>query len=177
MLSTTSPSSALSLALRASSVRFAILSEVVLMSTKGEAIALGIAEMTTSVMADVDHGIVAKIKRVIMERDTYPRKWGLGPMALKKKSMKQKGLLDKYGRANAKTPKGWANEHPPADAATATTTTSSAPSTPKAAAQDNSSTDQPAAKKRSPCSGKRGFRKTMRWNNSLPLRKKPIGVR
>jgi len=24
-------------------------------------------------------GVVAKIKRVIMERDTYPRAWGLGP--------------------------------------------------------------------------------------------------
>jgi H/ACA ribonucleoprotein complex subunit 4 len=29
-------------------------------------------------MAVCDHGIVAKIKRVIMERDCYPRKWGLG---------------------------------------------------------------------------------------------------
>merc|ERR1712164_22554 len=44
--------------------------EVVLMTTKGEAIALGIAEMTTPVMATVEHGVVAKIKRVIMERDT-----------------------------------------------------------------------------------------------------------
>ena len=35
--------------------------------------------MTTSVIATCDHGVVAKIKRVIMERDTYPRKWGLGP--------------------------------------------------------------------------------------------------
>jgi len=35
--------------------------------------------MTTAVMSAADHGVVAKIKRVIMERDTYPRKWGLGP--------------------------------------------------------------------------------------------------
>ena len=54
-------------------------SEVVIMTTKGEAIALGIALMTTAVMATCDHGVVAKLKRVIMERDTYPRKWGLGP--------------------------------------------------------------------------------------------------
>ncbi len=47
--------------------------QVVLMTTKGEAIAVGIAQITTSVMATVDHGCVAKIKRVIMERDTYPR--------------------------------------------------------------------------------------------------------
>lgn len=35
--------------------------------------------MTTATIASCDHGVVAKIKRVIMERDTYPRKWGLGP--------------------------------------------------------------------------------------------------
>ena len=49
--------------------------EVVMITTKGEAIAMGIAQMTTAVMATVDHGVVAKIKRVIMERDTYPRRY------------------------------------------------------------------------------------------------------
>ncbi|KAJ7550181.1 hypothetical protein O6H91_07G087000 [Diphasiastrum complanatum] len=81
--------------------------EVVLMSTKGEAIALGIAQMTTSVMATCDHGVVAKVKRVVMERDTYPRKWGLGPRALTKKKMIAEGMLDKHGRPNEKTPKEW----------------------------------------------------------------------
>jgi len=38
-----------------------------------------IALMTTSTMSMCDHGCVAKLKRVIMERDLYPRKWGLGP--------------------------------------------------------------------------------------------------
>ena len=47
--------------------------EVVLMTTKGEAIAVGIAQMNTAVMATCGHGCVAKIKRVVMERDTYPR--------------------------------------------------------------------------------------------------------
>ena len=56
------------------------------MTTKGEAIAVGIAQMTTAVMYGVDHGQVAKIKRVIMERDTYPRRWGLGPVASRKKA-------------------------------------------------------------------------------------------
>jgi H/ACA ribonucleoprotein complex subunit 4 len=55
--------------------------ECVLMTTKGEAIALGIAEMTSAVVADCDHGTVARIKRVIMDRETYPRRWGLGPRA------------------------------------------------------------------------------------------------
>jgi len=59
--------------------------EVVLMTTKGEAIALAIAQMATADIACCDHGVVAKIKRVIMERDTYPRKWGLGPRAAEKK--------------------------------------------------------------------------------------------
>ena len=30
-------------------------------------------------MYGCDHHICAKIKRVIMSRDVYPRKWGLGP--------------------------------------------------------------------------------------------------
>ncbi|CAL9124496.1 unnamed protein product [Musa textilis] len=81
--------------------------EVVLMTTKGEAIALGIAEMTTAVMATCDHGSVAKIKRVVMDRDTYPRKWGLGPRALMKKKMITQGLLDKHGKPNEKTPSEW----------------------------------------------------------------------
>ncbi|KAF3845643.1 hypothetical protein F7725_008806 [Dissostichus mawsoni] len=34
----------------------------------------GVALMTTAVISTCDHGVVAKIKRVIMERDTYPRK-------------------------------------------------------------------------------------------------------
>ncbi|CAM1312069.1 DKC1 (predicted), partial [Pycnogonum litorale] len=61
--------------------------EIVIITTKGEAIALAIALMTTATIASCDHGIVAKIKRVIMERDTYPRKWGLGPKASIKKMM------------------------------------------------------------------------------------------
>jgi len=78
--------------------------EVVMITTKGEAVAVGIAQMTTAVMATVDHGVVAKIKRVIMERDTYPRRWGLGPMAQRKKALVKEGKLDKHGRPNEKTP-------------------------------------------------------------------------
>merc|ERR1711871_859325 len=81
--------------------------EVVIMSTKGEAIALGYAQMTTAVMATCDHGVVAKIKRVVMDRDTYPRKWGLGPRALQKKKLIASGQLDKYGKPNEKTPREW----------------------------------------------------------------------
>jgi H/ACA ribonucleoprotein complex subunit 4 len=61
--------------------------EIVLITTKGEAVAIAVSQMNTSVMATCDHGIVAKTKRVIMDRETYPRKWGLGPWALKKKAL------------------------------------------------------------------------------------------
>lgn len=111
--------------------------QIVLMTTKGEAIAIGnaclplatrldlswiqsmkygsmvaaIALMTSAVMASCDHGIVAKLKRVVMERDTYPRQWGKGPKASVKKKMIAEGLLDKYGRVNEKTPKEWVKSY------------------------------------------------------------------
>ena len=68
--------------------------EVVLMTTKGEAIALGIAQMSTVELSTCDHGVVAKVKRCIMERDLYPRRWGMGPVAIEKKKMKSDGKLD-----------------------------------------------------------------------------------
>ncbi|KAL8383157.1 hypothetical protein RB595_006762 [Gaeumannomyces hyphopodioides] len=81
--------------------------EVVLMTTKGEAIAIGIAQMSTVEISSCDHGVVAKVKRCIMERDLYPRRWGLGPVAGEKKKLKADGKLDKYGRPNAETPAKW----------------------------------------------------------------------
>jgi len=85
--------------------------EIVVCTTKGEAICLGIAQMTTATMASCDHGIVAKIKRVVMERDLYPKKWGLGPKASVKKDMIKQGLLDKYGKPNENTPKNWSSSY------------------------------------------------------------------
>ncbi|XP_037946810.1 H/ACA ribonucleoprotein complex subunit 4 [Teleopsis dalmanni] len=81
--------------------------EIVICTTKGEAVCLAIAQMTTATMASCDHGVVAKIKRIIMERDTYPRKWGLGPKASAKKALIAAGKLDKFGRPNENTPKEW----------------------------------------------------------------------
>ncbi|WFD31259.1 centromere/microtubule-binding protein cbf5 [Malassezia sp. CBS 17886] len=83
--------------------------EVVLITTKGEAIAIGIAQMSTVGLSTCDHGVVAKVKRCIMERDTYPRRWGLGPRALEKKKLVKEGKLDKYGHDIAGvTPESWA---------------------------------------------------------------------
>ncbi|XP_016410856.1 H/ACA ribonucleoprotein complex subunit 4-like [Sinocyclocheilus rhinocerous] len=81
--------------------------DIVIITAKGEAICTAVALMTTAVISTCDHGVVAKIKRVIMERDTYPRKWGLGPKASQKKMMIQKGLLDKHGKPNGSTPADW----------------------------------------------------------------------
>merc|ERR1711928_17050 len=58
------------------------------------------------------HGVAAKIKRMVMDRDTYPRKWGVGPHAVEKKKMKAAGTLDKHGRPNDKTPAEWKEKHP-----------------------------------------------------------------
>merc|ERR1719201_2752830 len=82
-------------------------SEIVMMTTKGEAIATGIAQMTTAVIASVDHGVVAVIKRVVMERDTYNMRWGFGPRASDKKKLILAGKLTEKGRPNEKTPKSW----------------------------------------------------------------------
>ena len=43
-----------------------------------------------------------QVKRVVMERDTYPRRWGLGPTASKKKQMKIEAAAagDKTEKAN-----------------------------------------------------------------------------
>jgi len=89
--------------------------QVVLVSTKGEAIAIAHAQMTTPQMATCEHGVVTKTKRVIMERDTYPRRWGLGPTATNKKQMIKDGTLGKYGKPNEKTPEEWAKENPSFD--------------------------------------------------------------
>lgn len=102
--------------------------EVVLMTTKGrvlipavssrphehigEAIALAIAQMTTVELATCDHGVVAKVKRCIMERDTYPRRWGLGPVALQKKKLVKDGKLGKFGeKIEGVTPTDWSRDY------------------------------------------------------------------
>merc|ERR1712066_325270 len=46
-----------------------------------------------------------------MERDTYPRKWGLGPKASIKKAMIKEGKLDKYGKPNENTPANWKSSY------------------------------------------------------------------
>lgn len=81
--------------------------EIVIMSTKGEAIAVAIAQMTTAQIGSCDHGVVAKTKRVIMDRETYPRKWKEGPRSKRKQELIKNGLLQKNGKPNPSTPQDW----------------------------------------------------------------------
>ncbi len=68
--------------------------------------------MSTVELATCDHGVVAKVKRCIMERDTYPRRWGLGPVALKKKKMVKDGTLGKHGeKLDGVTPAEWSRDY------------------------------------------------------------------
>lgn len=84
----------------------------ILTAVQGEAIALAIAQMTTVELATCDHGVVAKVKRCIMERDTYPRRWGLGPKAVEKKKLIKDGKLTKHGaKIEGLTPNEWSKDY------------------------------------------------------------------
>ncbi|PWN19473.1 putative rRNA pseudouridine synthase [Microstroma glucosiphilum] len=120
--------------------------EVVLITTKGEAIALAIAQMTTADLATADHGIVAKVKRCIMERDTYPRRWGLGPKAIEKKKMVKDGKLDKHGKAlPGVTPEGWSKGYVDYSGAAENVSGSAAAAPPPAVSSDLAATAAAAA--------------------------------
>jgi H/ACA ribonucleoprotein complex subunit 4 len=68
--------------------------------------------MSTVELATCDHGVVAKVKRCIMERDTYPRRWGLGPVALQKKKLVKDGKLGKHGeKLEGLTPVEWSKDY------------------------------------------------------------------
>lgn len=67
--------------------------------------------MSTVELATCDHGVVAKVKRCIMERDSYPRRWGLGPVALQKKKLIKDGKLGKHGEKVDSTPAEWSRDY------------------------------------------------------------------
>ncbi|KAF8216087.1 pseudouridine synthase [Mycena galopus ATCC 62051] len=121
--------------------------EVVLMTTKGEAIALAIAQMSTVELATCDHGVVAKVKRCIMERDTYPRRWGLGPMALQKKKMVKDGKLGKHGeKLEGVTPAEWSRDYVDYNRDEQPAAGSSTPAAPTAMAAPATEPDSPSKK-------------------------------
>ena len=52
-------------------------STVVLITSKGEAVALATPTVCSSQIKEMDIGFVTKTKRVIMEKDLYPKVWGI----------------------------------------------------------------------------------------------------
>ncbi|TBU06500.1 tRNA/rRNA pseudouridine synthase [Hamiltosporidium magnivora] len=50
--------------------------DVVIITTKGEAVALAISTMSSPEIHIANHGVVCKTKRVIMDKSTYPSLWG-----------------------------------------------------------------------------------------------------
>ncbi|KAB8416341.1 hypothetical protein FH972_024861 [Carpinus fangiana] len=101
--------------------------EIVVITTKGEAVCLAKACMATVEMMTCDHGVVATIMRNIMERDVYPKQWGLGPVASQKKKMKAAGQLDKFGRPNEATPAKWLDNYKDFNANEQTTASADVP--------------------------------------------------
>lgn len=53
-------------------------STVVIFTLKGEAVALAEAQASTEEILGMEHGVVAKVKRVLMLRGTYPKCWKSG---------------------------------------------------------------------------------------------------
>ena len=75
-----------------------------------------------------------------VERDLYPRRWGLGPQASEKKKLKASGKLDKYGRPNEATPAAWKSDYKDYNAPL-----EDQPAAAPAAAADVSMSEAPAA--------------------------------
>lgn len=57
-----------------------------------------------------DQDIVAKIERVIVERDTYPQKWDSGPKTSQKRLIIKQGLLGQRGKPTESTLATWMQE-------------------------------------------------------------------
>jgi H/ACA ribonucleoprotein complex subunit 4 len=59
---------------------------VAIFTLKGEAIALGRAQVSTQEMLDLRHGTVATLARVLMPRNIYPKVWKSGGSTDEQKS-------------------------------------------------------------------------------------------
>ncbi len=55
-------------------------SMVAVLTLKGEAVALAEAQASTEEILDIAHGVVARVKRVLMPRGTYPKGWKSGEL-------------------------------------------------------------------------------------------------
>lgn len=56
-------------------------------------------------IAGLNHGVVATPTRVIMDRNTYEKSWGKGPVAIERTKLIKESLLGKHGEiVEGKTP-------------------------------------------------------------------------
>lgn len=75
-------------------------SKVALITTKGEAVATGMAILSSFMIASCDHGAVTKTKKVIMERDMYPKRWCLGAVPQHQKWTAKGGFCQRSRQTN-----------------------------------------------------------------------------
>ncbi|KAG6381269.1 putative rRNA pseudouridine synthase [Boletus reticuloceps] len=100
--------------------------------------------------------MTTKVKRCIMERDTYPRRWGLGPVALQKKKMVKERKLGRHGeKIDGVTPAEWSRDYvdynrdqPSITAGAVAAATVSEPPAPETAGEPSGSPKKEKEKKR-----------------------------
>jgi H/ACA ribonucleoprotein complex subunit 4 len=85
--------------------------DLVVMTTKGEAVALCVALVGSSQMGVLQNNYVCRLKRVIMDRDEYPKAWGKGAVATQKKQLQAAGKLGKHGEPIESTPAEYRKLH------------------------------------------------------------------
>nr|UXY87472.1 pseudouridylate synthase [Cryptomonas sp.] len=67
--------------------------EIILMTIKGEAIATAISKINIITLYQQTQGVICIIKDIIMKRDVYPKKWGIGICSVKKHLTISSGFL------------------------------------------------------------------------------------
>ncbi|AFP65701.1 pseudouridylate synthase (nucleomorph) [Chroomonas mesostigmatica CCMP1168] len=79
---------------------------LILLSTKGEMIALGKSKLNTNSIFKLDVGLCVFVTSIIMEKDYYPKRWGFGIVATKKNLLISSGIQI-YFKKKKITPKKW----------------------------------------------------------------------
>mmetsp|Transcript_56005 Transcript_56005/g.114470 ORF Transcript_56005/g.114470 Transcript_56005/m.114470 type:complete len:369 (+) Transcript_56005:4241-5347(+) len=75
--------------------------EVLLVSSKGEAIAIAQSVINSQSFNGTNSGFIATVKNIIMRRDVYPKEWGLGCVSVKKKLLFSIGILKSFKKKNS----------------------------------------------------------------------------
>jgi H/ACA ribonucleoprotein complex subunit 4 len=81
--------------------------EVVLITIKGEAIALASSVINIAILNAQDCEAICITKQIIMKRDLYPKNWGIGIESTKKKLLKSSGFIFIEEKKKLKKFKHW----------------------------------------------------------------------